>query len=55
MHCLSCDVELSDLEATRKDARGAYLDLCTHCYIEIQKDVAISNNFDLNVVQQEFE
>ena len=32
MKCLSCDVILSDREATRKgSASGDYVDLCDHC------------------------
>jgi hypothetical protein len=31
MHCLACDVLLSDQEAVRKDKRGTFLDLCNNC------------------------
>ena len=31
MRCLACDVSLSDLEATRKDSHGDFLDLCNKC------------------------
>ncbi len=53
MHCLACNCELTDVEATRKDTHGKFLDLCTYCYYEIKNDVAISNNFDLNIVETE--
>lgn len=53
MHCSACDVELTDTEATRKDTRGKYIDLCTYCYYEIRKDVSLSNNFDLNMVEKQ--
>lgn len=36
MHCVSCDVLLSDFEATRKHAiTGEFLDLCNTCLREI--------------------
>jgi hypothetical protein len=53
MHCLACNCELTDTEATRKDSHGQFLDLCTFCYYEIKNDVAISNNFDLNIVEKQ--
>ena len=52
-HCLACNVELTDTEATRKDIHGDFLDLCNTCYYPIRKEVAISNNFDLNIVERE--
>lgn len=53
MHCQACDCELTDTEATRKDIRGRYIDLCTYCYYEIRKEVSLSNNFDLNIVEKD--
>lgn len=32
MRCLSCNIVLSDFEATRKFISGAYVDLCNKCY-----------------------
>jgi hypothetical protein len=55
MHCLACNCELTDVEATRKDLRGDYLDLCTYCFFEIRKDISLSNNFDLNIIEKEGE
>jgi len=55
MHCLVCNCELTDVEATRKDLRGDYLDLCTYCFFEIRKDISLSNNFDLNIIEKEGE
>lgn len=52
MHCLACNCELTDVEATRKDARGKYLDMCTYCYYQIKNDVTLGNNFDLNIVER---
>jgi hypothetical protein len=40
MRCLSCNKALSDFEATRKSAvTSEYLDLCNHCFSDIQYDV----------------
>ena len=33
MRCRSCNVELNDFEATRKEVNtGAFVDLCNHCF-----------------------
>ena len=32
MRCIACDCELTDLEAVRKDKRGAYVDFCNKCH-----------------------
>lgn len=53
MHCLSCNSILSDYEASRKDTHNEFLDLCTSCYFTIRKDVELSNNFDLTIIQNE--
>lgn len=53
MHCLSCNSILSDYEASRKDTHGDYLDLCNTCYYPIRKEVELSNNFDLTIIQHE--
>ena len=34
MRCVCCNKELSDFEATRKDTRGIYLDMCNTCFRE---------------------
>jgi len=35
MHCLACDKELTDREATRKYAeREEYIDMCHQCTVE---------------------
>lgn len=42
MRCLACDVELTDLEATRKYAgSGDFVDLCDHCFETIEEDVDV--------------
>lgn len=40
MRCLSCNVILSDKEATRKYAStGTFIDLCDHCFSDIEEQV----------------
>lgn len=51
MMCLSCNCELTDIESVRKDIRGEYVDLCNKCLFPIRKDLTLSNNFDLNIIQ----
>lgn len=51
MKCQSCDSELTDMESVRKDIRGEYVDLCNKCLFPIRKDLTLSNNFDLNIIQ----
>jgi hypothetical protein len=53
MHCQSCDCELSDIESTRKDSHGKYLDLCSFCYYDVKNEVKLSNNFELNIIDSE--
>ncbi len=52
MRCLCCNNALTDYEAARKDSNNAYLDLCTACYYPIRKEVELSNNFDLSIVDK---
>jgi hypothetical protein len=45
MRCLSCDVALSDREATRKSLRtGDFIDLCDECFSTIEDQVLTINN-----------
>ena len=53
MRCSCCNSALSDYEAARKDSHGDYLDLCTACYYPIRKEVELSNNFDLSIIDDE--
>jgi hypothetical protein len=53
MHCLSCNIELTDVEATRKDLRGKYVDMCNYCLNPIKDDLTFANHFDLNIVEDE--
>jgi hypothetical protein len=40
MRCLACNKALNDFEATRKSATtGEYVDLCNHCFHDVEKDV----------------
>lgn len=48
MRCLSCNVELTDFEATRKYASsGEFVDLCNHCFKEVEGDIPVLENADL--------
>ncbi len=48
MRCLSCDVILSDFEATRKYSKsGEFVDLCNKCFSTIEDDVEVVENYDL--------
>lgn len=53
-HCQACDCMLSDIEATRKDTYGNYVELCNECIYPIRKDLSLSNNFDLNIIEQQY-
>ena len=53
MHCLACNCLLSDLETTRKDVYGSYVELCNVCLYPIRKDITLSNNFDLNIIDED--
>lgn len=51
MKCLSCDVILSDAEATRKsEVTNDFFDLCNNCFSYIEEDLGYSeeeeNDFD---------
>lgn len=52
MHCQACNCELTDIESTRKDIRGKFIDLCTYCYYQIKGDIVLGNNFDLNIIEK---
>lgn len=48
MRCRSCDVALTDFEATRKYAdTDEHVDLCNFCFREIKSSVAVRERFDL--------
>lgn len=48
MRCLSCNRVLTDFEATRKSATsGEFIDLCNHCYADIQYDIDVIEREDL--------
>ena len=51
-HCLACNCMLNDQESTRKDIHGDYVELCNECLYPIRKDIALSNNFDLNIIER---
>jgi hypothetical protein len=54
MHCQACNCLLSDSETTRKDAYGDYIELCNSCIYPIRKDITLSNNFDLNIIENDY-
>lgn len=40
MRCLACNKALNDFEATRKSATtGEYVDLCNHCFHDVEQDL----------------
>lgn len=47
MHCLSCNVELTDFEATIKDTNGDYVDLCTECLEHLEDELDYDVRVDL--------
>lgn len=51
--CMACDCSLSDVEATRKDIHGDYIELCNACFYPIRADVILQNHHDLNIVDSE--
>lgn len=50
--CSACNCLLNDQESTRKDIHGDYVELCNECLYHIRKDIALVNNFDLNIVER---
>lgn len=50
--CSACNCMLNDQESTRKDIHGEYVELCNECLYPIRKDIALANNFDLNIVER---
>lgn len=48
MRCRACNKNLNDFESTRKNPEtGEYLDLCNHCYHEVQSDITATEREDL--------
>lgn len=48
MRCLSCNVALTDFEATRKGLNTQeFLDLCNYCFYTIKDDVLTIDRSDL--------
>ena len=47
MRCRACNKNLSDFESTRKSDSGEYVDLCNHCYREVQSDILAEERQDL--------
>lgn len=48
MRCLACNKVLNDFEATRKSVTtGQYVDLCNHCYHDVEYDITSLEREDL--------
>jgi len=47
MRCIACNTELTDFEATRKDKRGDFIDLCNNCFIECDYEFETYDRIDL--------
>ena len=48
MRCLACNKVLNDFESTRKSARtGEYVDLCNHCFHDVESDIDSLEREDL--------
>ena len=56
MHCVVCDVELSDFEATRKYAdTNEFVDMCNHCYSYVKRNIHTIERDDLLTEQDHVE
>jgi hypothetical protein len=53
MRCISCDVDLTDFESTRRYETGAFLDLCNDCYQDVGEDIVTINRMDLITIGDE--
>jgi hypothetical protein len=51
MKCLSCDVILTDFEATRKSVNtGEYIDLCNNCFDTVKDDFEVLEREELRCI-----
>lgn len=57
MRCISCNVVLSDFEATRKHSEtNEYIDMCNHCFGEVPIAIPVTERDDLmDNTDEEFE
>jgi hypothetical protein len=58
MRCRACNSELNDWEATRKDSKGEFHDLCSDCFAEIktalwEQEVTVSDVVPFLVVDRD--
>lgn len=44
MRCLACDVALTDMEATKRDSDGEFIDLCSLCLASAKQPVFTYNH-----------
>jgi hypothetical protein len=54
MRCRACNKNLNDFESTRKSESGEYVDLCNHCYREVQSDILAEERQDLQDGNEEW-
>jgi len=48
MRCISCNSALTEFESTRRTvASNDFLDMCSHCFSDIDEDVAVIDRLDL--------
>lgn len=56
MRCLSCNVILTDFEATRKSAHSLeYIDMCSRCFHTINEDIPTIDRTDLEQEQEHYD
>lgn len=56
VRCVCCNANLSDFEATRKDATTRrYLDLCNRCYREVGSPFALVRNDLAHTIDNDLE
>jgi hypothetical protein len=54
MRCIACNKNLNDFESTRKSESGEFVDLCNHCYREVQSDILAEERQDLQDGNEEW-
>lgn len=56
MRCLACNRNLNDFESTRKSAiTGEYVDLCNHCFHEVEQEIPTKERDDLRSEEEIFD
>jgi hypothetical protein len=53
MRCLSCNVLLTDYEATRRyTGSQGFVDLCNHCFSTVEEDILVTERADLKGAEE---